>query len=257
LEDISSQSDTTDFEEEEDPKEAKSLLGSNVPHYRREGEAVQRSRICSQVMEDVSPILLKWGVTLHNFQLESTKLADSQYAIDYEKASLDMARAKANFRTQTVQKKITLTQAEAQAEKQKITASGESRANLIRAQADADAAKVNAKMRAEIVLLEAKADAEARLQAARAAADSKRMEAQAAADAKRMEGQSRGDSANTMRNPFAQEIALKEQQVAALSALKINNLNLITNSGGSSGSWVDQMLPCTIAQNMTLQGKPD
>jgi len=106
-------------------------------------------------------------------------------------------------------------------------------------------------------MIAAKAKAEARVLEAKAAAESKRMEADAAADAKRMEGQARGDSANSMKNPFAQEIALKEQQVAALGALKINNLNLITNSGAGNGSWVDQMLPCTIAQNMTRPIKPE
>jgi hypothetical protein len=68
-----------------------------------EGETVVRLALCQQVIDDMQPNADKWGVSILNFQLESTTIADAKYARDYEEASLAMAKAKANLRASQAQ----------------------------------------------------------------------------------------------------------------------------------------------------------
>jgi len=217
---------------------------------RKEGEeAQQRSKICVQILEDVGPLLRKWGITLHNFQLESTRIAHEGYANEYEKASLAMAKAKADCRTvaQTaIQSKIA---AEAEAEKKRIASESGANSFRIEALAQAEATKIKAEAEAKATIIEAQAKAEAHRLESESKAKSIRLEAEAMADSKRLEGKARGDAADAMTNKFSQELALREQQVEAVRAMKVDTLNMLTHQ--QTGSWVDQLLPMVVASNTT------
>jgi regulator of protease activity HflC (stomatin/prohibitin superfamily) len=264
LEDISSQSEL-DGDQVEGAKPGESgaagpdvhidqggaLLGKKQPRRKKEvDEAQQRSKICMQILQDVGPILSKWGITLHNFQLESTKLADLSYANEYEKASLAMAKAKADCRTQAQTAIRTRIEAEAASMKKRIETEADATAIRIKAAVDAEALKIKAEAEAKAKIKAAEADANSQLLVAEANAKAKRVEAQAAADAKRAEGKARGDAADLMANPFSQQLALREQQVAAVNALKVNNLNVLSTAAAGSPSWVEQLLPVSISAQM-------
>jgi len=139
-----------------------------------------------------------------------------------------------------------------------ITAEGEANATRIRGNAESDSLKISSQAKAETLKIEAKANADAKVVAARATADARRLEAEALADSYRAEGNARGESAQMMKNPFAKKLALAEQRVAMISALKINSLNLLTN-GNTSGplGWIDQLVPQSMAQAPMIQKQDD
>jgi regulator of protease activity HflC (stomatin/prohibitin superfamily) len=110
---------------------------------------VSRSRICQQVMEYTQPLVSSWGVALKNFQLESTKIADSSYAREYEEASLGMAKAKANLRSVEAENNLLLQRARATANAAKIEAEGKGQAVIIAAEAEASARTIEAVARNE------------------------------------------------------------------------------------------------------------
>lgn len=83
-----------------------------------------RSGICAQVVQDIGPVTASWGVKIHNFQLESTRIADEKYAMEYEEASLAMAKANANRRALATQNDIKIQQAEAASRALQIDAEG-------------------------------------------------------------------------------------------------------------------------------------
>jgi len=132
-------------EQQSDNKEPDSLLGKEIQSH--EGET--RMWICQQVIKSLSPIAGSWGVKIINFQLESTKIADDNYAKEYEAASLAMAKAKANLRATQAQNQITLTSAKAAASALKIEAEGKKAALIIEAEAAAEARKIEANARNE------------------------------------------------------------------------------------------------------------
>jgi hypothetical protein len=78
-------------------------------------EVVSRSKICDQVIEYTQPLVATWGVRICNFALESTKIADTIYAREYEEASLGMAKAKANLRSVEAENDLMLQRARAAA----------------------------------------------------------------------------------------------------------------------------------------------
>ena len=98
-----------------------------------------RSEICHQVIEYIAPICTKWGVTVINFQLESTKIADQKYALEYEECSLGLAKAQANRRAMDATNENLLQQARAKATALTIEAEGKATAALIEAKAAAQA----------------------------------------------------------------------------------------------------------------------
>jgi len=248
LEDISSQSDLDRGDRVEpdlDGFGAEPAKRASSPT-KPAGQAGQRSRICAQILQDVSPILLKWGITLHNFQLESTKIANSSYANDYERASLAMAKAKADCRTQAQNALQTKISAEAAATQKRISAEADATSTRISALVAADALKTNAEAAAKARIVAAQAESKSLTVIAESNAKAKRMEAQALADAKRLDGESRGEAASFMQNPFAQELALREQQVAAVKAMKVGNLNVLSTQAIGQTSWVEQLLPVNL-----------
>lgn len=253
LEDISSQSD---LDRAGDPD--LDGFGTNDPMKRAPApsrpatsQAGQRSKICAQILQDVIPILSKWGITLHNFQLESTRIANATYSNEYERASLAMAKAKADCRTQAQNALQTKIAAEASATQKRISAEADAAATRISATVAADALKTRAEAAAKARIVSAGADAKALVVIAESNAKAKRMEAQALADAKRMDGESRGEAASFMQNPFAQELALREQQVAAVAAMKVGNLNVLSTQAIGQSSWVEQLLPVNVHGNAT------
>jgi regulator of protease activity HflC (stomatin/prohibitin superfamily) len=117
---------------------------------RAEGEP--RSMICHNIVQQIAPMVAKWGVTVIAFQIESIQMADQKYASEYEQASLATARAKANLRAQNAQNDILITKAKASAESQRILAEGQKAAATIIAQAEADCRKLEANSRNEAAL---------------------------------------------------------------------------------------------------------
>jgi len=131
---------------EEEPTEAKSVLGTDNSSKMEEGQ-YERWKMCAQVMSFVQPVTKPWGIKIINFQIESTKIADLKYAQEYEEASLAMAKAKANLRAVNAENEILLNRARAKAEAVKIEAEGKKNAVLIAANANAEARTVEAKAR--------------------------------------------------------------------------------------------------------------
>lgn len=105
--------------------------------------------VCAQVIKFITPYTESWGVKIINFQLESTKIKDENYAREYEAASLSMAKAKANLRAVSTQNEIRLQTARAAAEASRIEAEGKSAALVTEAQGNAEARKIEAKARNE------------------------------------------------------------------------------------------------------------
>ena len=56
----------------------------------------------------IRPTVGAWGVSIINFQLESTALADEKYAAEYEASSLQLAKANANLRALTAQNTVSI-----------------------------------------------------------------------------------------------------------------------------------------------------
>ena len=106
-----------------------------------------RSAICHQVIEYIAPICAKWGVQVINFQLESTKIADRKYALEYEECSLGLAKAQANRRSVQANNEILLQKAQAKANAQAIEAQGRANAIIIEAKGAAEARCIEAKAR--------------------------------------------------------------------------------------------------------------
>jgi len=78
-----------------------------------------RIKICEQVAALIKPFAESWGVTIINFQLNSFQLADKKYAQDYEAASLEIAKAKANLQASIARNKMVIQQAQINGEAQK------------------------------------------------------------------------------------------------------------------------------------------
>jgi len=188
LEQISAQAQSTD-----EKKEA-SLLGQGEETTDRN----IRSWICAQVVQDIGPLTAGWGIKVINFQLESTKIADPRYAMEYEEASLAMAKAKANRRAVTTQNDILIQKAEAA-----------SRAVQIEAEGKKISAIKGAEARAESQLVEAKASAKARV----------------------MEADARNESAEKMADEFGRKLAIMDRNVQIAGGLKATTLVVSSDAG--------------------------
>jgi regulator of protease activity HflC (stomatin/prohibitin superfamily) len=106
-----------------------------------------RIRICDQVKDLIKPFTDAWGVTIVNFQLESTKLTDVAYGKEYESCSLEIAKASAQLQANAAQNKVLIQKSKATADALKIQAEGEKTAQIIRAQANAEAMTIEADAR--------------------------------------------------------------------------------------------------------------
>jgi regulator of protease activity HflC (stomatin/prohibitin superfamily) len=190
LEQISAQAtDTSD-------KKEQSLLGSEAD--KQAADKNIRSWICSQVVQDIGPLTAGWGVKIINFQLESTKIADPKYAMEYEEASLAMAKAKANRRAVSTQNDILIQQAEASSRAVQIEAEGK---------------KISA------------------IKAAEARAESQLVEAKAAAKSRLMEADARNEAATKMSDGFGQQLAMMDRNVQIASGLKATTLVVSSDAG--------------------------
>jgi regulator of protease activity HflC (stomatin/prohibitin superfamily) len=105
-----------------------------------------RTRICRRVENDVRPILAQWGVNVISFQLESTQIADKKYAAEYESASLQVAKAKADLRALDAQNEVLIRSAEAQAQSVRIAAEGQKVKAVIESQAQASSITIEAEV---------------------------------------------------------------------------------------------------------------
>ncbi len=104
----------------------------------KNAQSETRNMICEHILRLIQPAFEKWGVTVINFQLESTKLTNVAYGQEYEAASLEIAKAKANLKANSAKNKVIIQQAEANAQSLIIQADGEKKATIIRAQAQAE-----------------------------------------------------------------------------------------------------------------------
>jgi regulator of protease activity HflC (stomatin/prohibitin superfamily) len=197
LEQISAQAQSTD-----EKKEA-SLLSPHATANEVEGaDRNIRSWICAQVVQDIGPLTAGWGIRVINFQLESTKIADPRYAMEYEEASLAMAKAKANRRAVTTQNDILIQKAEAA-----------SRAVQIEAEGKKISAIKGAEARAESQIVEAKASAKARV----------------------LEADARNDAATKMSDEFGRKLAVMDRNVQIAGGLKATTL-VVSNDAGIARS---------------------
>jgi len=189
LEQISAQA--TESSEKKEP----SLLGGEKEEPADRGV---RSFLCAQVVQDIGPLTAGWGVKIINFQLESTRIADAKYAMEYEEASLAMAKAKANRRAVSTQNDILIQQAEAQARAVQIEAEGKKISTIKGAEA-----------RAESQIVEAKAAAKSRL----------------------LEADARNEAATKMTEQFGQQLAMMDRNVQIAGGLKATTLVVSSDPG--------------------------
>jgi regulator of protease activity HflC (stomatin/prohibitin superfamily) len=106
-----------------------------------EGEV--RSRICGEIVKGVRPIISQWGCSVINFQLENTRIADKNYATDYERSSLANAQALANLRAVDAENEILMKRSQAEAESKRIDAEGRKIATVLSAEAEAEARQID------------------------------------------------------------------------------------------------------------------
>ena len=173
-----------------------------------EKAAETRLYIYESIMKMIKPQADQWGVKIINFQLESTQLADQKYSQDYEAASLQIAKSKAELRAQEAQNLIQRQKAETQANIAQIQAETERNVQLIRAKAQAD---------------------------------STIMQAEAAAQAILKEGEAKAQAADMMTSKYGQELALLGQKSKIAEGLKIHTL--VMGNGGDGKSMIDGIVP--------------
>jgi len=194
-------------------KKQDSYLGA--PDDEEPGEGNARAGVCLKVMENTRPIVDKWGVIIVNFQLESTMLADKTYALEYEAASLQMAKAKSELRALDAKNQILIQNSTAQAESVRIKAEGDKAANVLMAEAAAQSVQIAAA---------------ARVQAARSESEAVVITANAQAVCREIEAKSRQEAAEKMTEEFGRRLQLGGQEVAFGSALKATVLTVTPDS---------------------------
>jgi regulator of protease activity HflC (stomatin/prohibitin superfamily) len=175
-----------------------------------ERAAETRLFIYESIMKMIKPQADQWGITIINFQLESTQLADQKYSNDYETASLQIAKSKAELKAQEAQNVIRVQKAETEANVMKIQAEADRNIQLIRA---------------------------------RASADSTIMQAEAAAQAILKEGEARASAAGMMTSPYGQELALLAEKSKIAEGLKIHTLVMGGAVNGNGKSMIDNVVP--------------
>ncbi len=169
-----------------------SMLGDKPKLATKEGET--RDYICDTIVRNVRPLAEKWGVEIIKFQLESTRLADNNFANEYEKASLAMSKAKANLRALTAENEIKIRTTQAAANTLKIEAEGKKIATLIEAETFKESTIIRA---------------------------------QAVAEKYRIEAKGRNEAGEALRDEFTKKLMMKELEVNMLSGLKANHLTLL------------------------------
>lgn len=108
-----------------------------------------RIKICEQVVILIKPLLENWGVKVINFQMESIKLTDEKYGMEYEAASLEIAKAKANLKANVAKNEINISKAEMEAKALLIKVEGEKNAKIVAAEGIAKAMTIEAQARNE------------------------------------------------------------------------------------------------------------
>jgi len=176
-----------------------------------EKQAETRLFIYDSMMKMIQPQADQWGIKVINFQLESTQLADQKYASDYEAASLQIAKSKAELKAQEAQNLIQKQKAETQANIAQIKAETERNVQLIKAKAEADSTIMQAEAQAQAII---------------------------------KEGEAKAAAADMMRSSYGQDMALLAEKSKMAEGLKIHTLVMGNNMGGGDGkSMIDHIVP--------------
>lgn len=188
------------------------ISSTTYSELKKNDEKVAETRIMiyKSIMDMIKPQADQWGVKIINFQLESTQLADQKYSTDYEAASLQIAKSKAELKAQEAQNQILKQKAETQAEIAQIKAETEKTVQLTIAKADADA------------LI---------------------MKAEAAAQAIIKEGEAKAAAADMMRSPYGQDLALLGEKTKIAAGLKIHTLVMGGTGNAGPKPMIDNLVP--------------
>ena len=138
-------------EEAKHPKLNKTFENEEKPD-SEEAQNEIRIKICERVKLLVRPLVSEWGLKILNFQLESLKLTDFKYGQEYEAASLEIAKAKANLKANIAKNEIKISQTEMEAKSLQIKAEGIKKAKIIEAEGNAESMTIEAKARNEASL---------------------------------------------------------------------------------------------------------
>jgi len=179
----------------------------------KQAQAETRLFIYESMMKMIKPQADQWGIKIINFQLESTQLADQKYASDYEAASLQIAKSKAELKAQEAQNLIQRQKAETQAGIAQIKAETERTVQLIKAKAEADSTIMQAEAQAQAII---------------------------------KEGEAKAAAADMMKSPYGQDIALLAEKSKMAEGLKIHTLVMNGGGGGMNDagkSMIDHVLP--------------
>ena len=169
-----------------------------------------RMYINEQIIKLITPQAEQWGIQIINFQLESIELADKKYASDYESASLQIAKSKAELKAQEAQNIILKQKAETQAAIDTLMAQTQKKVQLIKAQAEA-----------ESTIMQAEAQATAILE----------------------EGEAKAQAAHIMVSKYGQEMALLGEKTKIAEGLKIHTLVMGGADGKGGNSMIDKVVP--------------
>ena len=188
------------------------ISSSTFNELKKNDEKVAETRILiyKSIMDMIKPQADQWGIKIINFQLESTQLADQKYSTDYEYASLQIAKSKAELKAQEAQNLIQKQKAETQATIAQIKAETERTVQLTIAKAEADA-----------LVMKAEAEAEAIIK----------------------EGEAKAAAADMMRSPYGQDLALLGGKVKIAEGLKIHTLVMGGNEDGGKRPMIDNLVP--------------
>jgi len=169
-----------------------------------------RILIYESIMKMIKPQADDWGIKVINFQLESTQLADQKYSLEYEAASLAIARSKADLKAAEAQNKLLKQKAETQA---------------------------------GITLLNAETEKKVQITKAQAVAESTIMQADATASAILKEGQAKAEAAGMMTSEYGQELSLLGEKTKIAGGLKIHTLVMGGKNQVEKGSMIDNVMP--------------
>ena len=184
----------------------------NYDELKKNDETLQQTRlfIYEQIMKMIKPQAEQWGIHVINFQLESTQLADKKYSADYENASLQIAKSKAELKAQEAQNIIMKQKAETQANIETLNAETAKKVQLIKAQASAEALVLEAEARAAAIL---------------------------------KEGEAKAEAANMMTSKYGQEMALLAQKAKIAEGLNMHTLVMGGSGDGNGNSMVGKVIP--------------
>lgn len=150
-----------------------------------------RLYIYETIMKMIRPQADQWGMKIISFQLESIELADKAYASDYENATLQIAKSKAQLKANEAENLIKKRRAETEAGIEQLKAEIERDVKLIQAKAEADTTIIQADAQAEAI---------------------------------RKEGRAKAEAADLMRSNYGQELAKLGEKSKIAEGLKIHTL---------------------------------